>query len=295
MSLLGNPEFEIDTAALTASLQNTGGFSDSVRFEQLMEIFDLNPRVLPQRLEVTLLNDKNQSYGLLLESPEPLPAERMQSITISMANAAETIEEFQGTVKLIRADIQRTVSDFNEQWIEVLLLEKTDLSGYRIEYRDRTAEDDEPFNLYYTFAAGSVFPAGTKLISYNGEEPSVAPAPTEHVPLYSGHSSQSFVPRGTYARIVDAEATIVHQRSFFQDSRYTAGDVHLIRNQDETRLLFFVKQNGLDYTDLPRGIYRIAFTFLRDTGDPKAVLKRFGFSDQETGHIEFSIPATLHR
>ena len=286
MSLLGNPEFEIDTVALTASLQNSGGLSDSVRFEQLMEIFDLSPRVLPQRLEVTLLNDKNQSYGLLLESPEPLPAERVQTITISIADIAETIEEFQGTVKLIRADL-------NEQLIEVLLLERTDLSGYRIEYRSRTAEDDEPFNLYYTFAAASVFPAGTKLIINNGEEPGVAPPPAEHVPLYAGHSTQSFVPGGIVVRIVDVQDTIVHQRPFLRNSRYTTQDVHLIRNQDETRLLFFIKQNGMDYSSLTRGIYRVAFTFLRDTGDPKSVLRRFGFSDEETGQIEFSLPTFL--
>src|ERR1041384_4366225 len=138
-----------------------------------------------------------------------------------------------------------------------------------------------------------VFPAGTKLIINNGEEPGVAPGPTEHVPLYAGHNAQSFVPGGTYIRIVDAEDTIVHQRPFLRDSRYTTQDVHLIRNPDQTRLLFFIKQNGLDYSELSRGIYRIAFTFLRDTGDPKTVLKRFGFSDAETGHIEFSIPTFL--
>jgi hypothetical protein len=35
--------------------------------------------------------------------------------------------------------------DYNKQWVEVLLLEKVDLSGYRIEYRDNTAWEDEAF------------------------------------------------------------------------------------------------------------------------------------------------------
>ena len=69
--------------------------------------------------------------------------------------------------------------------------------------------------------------------------------------------------------------------------------VTFVAAKDETRLLFFIKQNGLAYSELTRGIYCIAFTFLRDTGDPKAVLKRFGYTDQETGHIEFSLPAFL--
>jgi hypothetical protein len=157
MALLNNPMFEIDTAALNAALQNADGLEEQVQFEQLMRVFDLSPRPLPQQLEISLLNDKNQSYGLLLESPEPLPAERVQGITLSMTGLSETIDEFDHTLKLIRAGIQRVTPpggggkpDYNKQWVEVLLLEKVDLSGYRIEYRDNTAREDEAFNLYYT-------------------------------------------------------------------------------------------------------------------------------------------------
>lgn len=283
MAVLGDPEFEIDTAALTSALQNGDGVSEWIQFEQLLGIFDLSPRPLPQRLEVSLINDKDQSYGLLLESPEPLPAARVQDVIISRNSVAESIDEFRNTVKLIR-------TSFNEQWIEVLLLEEIDLSGYRIEYRERAAEDDEPFTLYYTFGAGSVYPVGTKLIVNNGVAPNVAPAPIEHVRLYAGHSAQSFVPGGAYVRIVDANDEVVHQRPFFRDSRYTRQDVALIRNQDETRLFIFIKQNGADFSELTPGIYRLAFTYLRDTGDETAVLKRFGFNGEETGQIEFSIP-----
>ena len=67
----------------------------------------------------------------------------------------------------------------------------------------------------------------------------------------------------------------------------------MIRNQDETRLFFFIKENGLEYSELRHVIYRIAFTFLRDTDDDKPVLKRFGYRDREEGHIEFSLPAFL--
>ena len=300
MALLNDPEFAIDTAALNASLQNADGLEERVQFEQLMRVFDLSPRPLPQQLEVSLLNDKNQSYGLLLESPEPLPADRVQGITLSMTGLSETIDEFDHTLKLIRADIQRITPprgrgnpDYNEQWVEVLLLEKTDLSAYRIEYRDNTAGEDEAFNLYYTFAPDSVYAAGTKLIIYNGLKPEVETAQTEHVPLYAGQIAQSFIPSGTYIRLVDADDSIVHQRPFLQDSRYTTQDVHMIRNQDETRLFFFIKENGLEYSELRHVIYRIAFTFLRDTGDDKPVLKRFGYNDREEGQIEFSLPAFL--
>ena len=118
-------------------------------------------------------------------------------------------------------------------------------------------------------------------------------APTEHVLLYSGHTVQSFIPNGTYIRLVDAADSVVHQRPFFQNSRYATQDCHIIRNQDETRLFFFVKKNGFEYSALQPAIYRIAFTFLRDTGDDKPVLKRFGYSDREEGQIEFSVPAFL--
>ena len=211
--------FEIDTAALTASLQNTDGLSESIQFEQLMRIFDLSPRPLPQQLEISLLNDKNQSYGLLLESPEPLPAERVQGITISMTSVSQTIDEFHNTLKLIRADIQRITPpgegvypDFNEQWVEVLLLEKTDLSGYRIEYRDNAAED-EAFNLFYTFAPASVYPAGTKLIIHSGVKPDVATS-QRNTCRSMPDTSQPFIPSGTYIRLVDAMTVLFTSAGF---------------------------------------------------------------------------------
>ena len=299
MSLLDDPEFEIDADALNASLQNAAGLEESVQFEQLMEVFDLNPRPLPQQLEISLLNDKHQSYGLLVESPEPLPADRVQDITLVMAGVPDAIDEFDATVKLIRADVRRITPlvgggspDFNKQWVEVLLLEKTDLSAYRIEYRDNKT-DDGAFNSYYTFAPESVYPAGTKLIIYNGLKPGVEAAQTEHVLLYSDHTAQPFIPGGTYIRLVDADDSVVHQRPFFQDSGYAAQNCHIIRSRDETRLFLFIRKDGFEYSELQHAIYRIAFTFLRDAGDDKPVLKRFGHSDREEGQIEFSLPAFL--
>jgi len=47
MVLLGNPVFAIDTAALNSTLQNPDGVAEWVQFEQLMQVFDLNPRPLP--------------------------------------------------------------------------------------------------------------------------------------------------------------------------------------------------------------------------------------------------------
>lgn len=300
LALLANPAFEIDTAAMNATLRNANALEEWVRFEQLMVVFDLNPRPLPRRLEISLLNDKNQSYGLLLESPEPLPAGRVQGIALSIAGLSETLGEFDHALKLIRAGIQRLTvprrgrnPDYNKQWLELLLLEKSDLSGYRIEYRDSAAGDDEPFSLYYTFAPGAVYPAGTRLTIYNGPKPDVATPPTEHLLLYAGHTAQSFIPGGTSIRLVSADGSVVHQRPFFQDFGYTAQDVHIIRNRDETRLFFFIKKNGSEYSELQPGIYRIAFTFLRDTGDGSPVLKRFGYTDPEEGQIEFSLPAFL--
>ena len=47
-----------------------------------------------------------------------------------MTSVSQTIDEFDHTLKLIRADIQRNISgkggnpDYNEQWVEVLLLEE---------------------------------------------------------------------------------------------------------------------------------------------------------------------------
>ena len=68
-TLLQDPDYEIDGTVLVQILANSE--EDSVKFEQLMLLFDLNPRPLPDRVEMALMNDRHQSYGLLLESPEP--------------------------------------------------------------------------------------------------------------------------------------------------------------------------------------------------------------------------------
>ena len=44
--------FEIDASALNAALRNADGLEEGVQFEQLMRVFDLGPRPLPQQLEV---------------------------------------------------------------------------------------------------------------------------------------------------------------------------------------------------------------------------------------------------
>lgn len=299
MALLDNPSFEIDTSSLNSVLQNSDGVEEWIQFEQLMLVFDLHPRPLPQQLEVTVLNDVNQSYGFLLECPEPLPAQRVQEITLFRSSVAEPIDEFHNRIKLIGAEIQRTTipgtrrSDYNRQWIEILLLERTDLSGYKIEYRDNAADEEDAFNLFYTFAPGSIYPVGTKLIIYNGANPNVLPESTEHMLLYAGHNARSFIPSGTTVRLVDTANKIVHQRPFFGNTSFTVQDLHLVRSQDETRLFFFVKGNGLEYSELLNAAYRISFTFLRDLGNGALLLKRFGYSEAEKGQIEFSLPTFL--
>ena len=78
---------------------------DSVKFEQLMSLFDLNPRPLPERIEVALMNDRHQSYGLLLESPEPLDWSRTE-LKLLFAKPADTIEEVDSLVKIIDGNVE---------------------------------------------------------------------------------------------------------------------------------------------------------------------------------------------
>ena len=51
--------------------------------------------------------------------------------------------------------------------------------------------------------------------------------------------------------------------------------------------------NGLAYSEMQNGIYRIHLVFRRDIGGEYPVLKRFGFSDDEDSFIEFTCPAFL--
>src|SRR5690606_38296485 len=177
-----------------------------VKFEQLMLLFGLNPRQLPERVEVVLMNDKNRSYGLLLESPEPLDWERTD-LRVFFSVGDETLEEFENKIKIIGGSIESvgippTIIDYNFQWVDILVMETADLFGFEIEYLPSTAGKEGVYQQYFSFSESHVYLSGTLIRIYNGSPPSVSDE-TEHIHLYANRQSITFDSTGTYLRIKD--------------------------------------------------------------------------------------------
>lgn len=301
-NVLENPDYEIDATALEEVLTNSE--EESVKFEQLMILFDLNPRSLPERVEVALLNDKNRSYGLLLESPEPLDWARTE-LNVFFSSRSETIEEFDSVVKIIDGGIENIAAlpvasissnnpeisiSYDNQWVDILVLETTDLSGFTVEYLPTSAGEEETYQEYYSFPENSLYLAGVLVRIHNGSQPTSSDE-TEHINLYAAHQSGTIDAGGTFIRIKDADNEILHTRPVLSDAGLNELDSNIIRNQDGTRAFIFVKSGNDEFSELDNGIYRLDFKFKRDIGPDAPILKRFGFSDTEETFIEFSLEA----
>ncbi len=294
-SLIQNPDYEIDADVLQQILTNSE--DESVKFEQLMSLFDLNPRPLPERIEVALMNDRHQSYGLLLESPEPLDWSRTE-LKILFDNRGDAIEEVDHVVKIIDGSVEnigipREINiSYNNQWIDILVLVTTDLSGYTVEYLPISAGEEKTYQEYYRFPENSVYLAGTLIRIYNGSEPTSSDE-NEHVNLYADHQTRTLDAAGTVIRLKDAADETLHTRLIFSNAGFNELDSNIIRSQDGTRAFIFVRTGDAEFSELGDGIYRLNFEFKRDIGSDAPILKRFGFSHAEETGIEFSLPCFL--
>jgi hypothetical protein len=244
-----------------------------------------------------LVNDGSRSHGLLFESPEPLDWDRLE-ITLVHTDISDAVEEFDNKIKIVDASIATTQNnggpeDYNKQWVDLLVLETGDLSGYTIEHLAAEAPEDEAYQTFYTFTEYLVYNAGTLVRIYSGQDPGHAPDDVEPVYLYAGYQSQAFQSTGELIRLRSADGETRHNRLFFLKETFSELDVNLVRSQDGTRFFAFVKDGGQESSELRTGMYRFQFTFKRDIGSEHPVLKRFGFSSAEETFIEFSLPAFL--
>jgi len=288
-ALLNDPEFVIDATVLTQILSNAE--SEAVKFEQLMTLFDLNPRTLPEKVEVSLIDDKNGSFGLLVESPEPLDWDRLQT-SLLFAEKNNPVEEFDGKIKVVDASIKKADTDPNAQWVDLLILETTNLSGYMLEYLAVSAAATDAYREFFVFP-DEIYLAGTLLRVYNGPDFGVSPDDVEHIQFYANRSSQTFEPAGTFLRLKTADGEAICTRCIYRKQTFTELDANIVLNTDGTRLFVFVRDGSQKITDLREGIYRLQFTFQRDIGPDQPALQRYGFSAPEETYLEFSLPALM--
>ncbi len=278
--LLNNADYAVDASVLEQILSNSE--ESQVKFEQLMGLLDLNPRMVPERTEITLINDLNQSVGLLLETPEPVDWIRT-SLKLSFVAEDHAIQPFNSTIKIVKGDLAAA------QWVEVFFLESADISDWAIEYR---ALDSDDYLEYFRFPTGSSYNAGTCVRINNGEESRVTSGETEYIDLYADHATDSFSMDGIVTRIKDTADEIIHERTIHNDAVFSEQEITIIGNADGSKCFIFLKDGGQQFSALGDGVYHMDFTYLRDLGDPAyPILRRFGSTANEEATLEFSLPA----
>jgi hypothetical protein len=291
--LRDEPDYVVDPVAFAAALALTE--DDATAFERLFALFDLAPRGYPERLEITVLNDRDADYGFLLESPEALDWGRL-GLALSTANPAQPVTEWRiGPAKLIDAELvtfaRNPSPDYNRQWVELMVQQDIDLTGHVLDAA--AAADPESFAPLFVFPAGSLYRAGTVLRVHMGADPGSDPQSREDVYLYADHGESRLAARSMTLRLTTADRTVLHARPFQRGLGSQAAAARLIPSADGARaFLIPLAANGTPGTPLARS-HRLELTWQRDIGAAAPVLKRFGFTGPERTTLHFDMAARL--
>lgn len=282
--------------------------AEAVAFEDIATVFNLGARSLPEGLEVSVLDDDDFAYGLLLESPEPIDWHR---VTMGMKHSRRKVvlPEAEANIKIIDATIDASSAggaDYNSEYVDILLRESMDMSGLRVEHRRLTDPEDGVFTEYYLFnGLEGVRPAGTVMRVHSGKPPATDDSDKEPLHRYrteaGGVLNWSFDPAGEEIRITDSDDKVLHTRTVTPLPRRNKRFI-LVRNADMTRAFVFLplhkkrishRRNPiLELTALTEGRYRLSFNFKREIGRQET-LKRMGSTADENTYIEFNLPALL--
>jgi hypothetical protein len=269
---------------------------EAAAFEDLAQnIFTLGQRALPDRLEITVLRDAQRSYGLLLESPEPLEWRRT-SVAIHHAPAMEAVDgRPRAALKIIGGSLASADgADFNEEWIDVLALADADLSGVTIEYAVSGAGSTAN---HYTFGPQPPIAMGTTVRVHAGAPPAGTTPASERVMRYATASGEQPIwrlsPSGGIVSLVDGNNAAMHRAEVRPGATFQAVPHVVIRSADQTRSLIFFTTSSDPVAEVPQGVLRFDWMFLRDLGPGAPLLTRRGSTAAEQTAIEFHVPAQL--
>ncbi|MEM6767542.1 MAG: hypothetical protein AAF655_21575 [Bacteroidota bacterium] len=293
LALQRDPSHEIDVSSLFGLMGRVEPEKEYQIAEQLLTMFDLVPRTLPAQVEITLLNDSHGAYGFMLESPEPIPHERVPNIGLSSVPYEGDIMSQKAAVKIIDAYIsgkaqnQTGDNDDRTQRVELLVLEERDLSGYRVAYQENM--DAEDSLLFYQFEEESIYPVGTKIVIFYGRESNATHESIEEVHLFAEMDIQPFSGEKMRVQLLNEEDEILQVHPFFPAKQFMEEYIQVVRNRDHTR--FFImpvsKTKKVRYVNLHNGLYRLSLTYLRDVGEDELVLRRFGQTTSESVKLDF--------
>ncbi len=222
--------------------------------------------------------------ALGLRTPEPIDWTRT-TFAIAFSSEQTVATAVAGPIKLVSVDYAS--SDPNDEIVDLLVLEPTQLQGLRLEFRPRliVTEADQLWQPYYTFDAATLYPAGTRVrVSSGATAFSAASSPTQatfNVAATTTSEQLHFSPYGVELRLVSAAGVVWHTRQFVPPAMFTPASAKLLRNADGTGMFVFPSPLGA-------GTYRLSLTYQRQLSGADVVLSEAGNTDPEVVIIDIA-------
>jgi hypothetical protein len=297
---LPTPEDVARVGAIVTAVRDAGpdfhAETEGPLFEELSSLFGLGQRPLPDRIEIAVLRDDDQSYALLLESPQPIEWSRT-SLSVRSAPDAGPRTAATGPVKIIGARLRQSDmsgTDFNAESLDLLIESDADISGFSVEYTG--GGGGSTMISYWTCGVEPVLPAGTVLRIHAGAHPLEEAATPECLHRYATPAGEGGRWRlneaGDTVRLVDAAGVERQRWTVMPSSQFQAMTPILVRSADETRaFVFFPESEAVPVGRVPEGRIRMEWRFMRDIGPFAPVMSRRGRRDPEEATLEFSLPA----
>jgi hypothetical protein len=143
-----------------------------------------------------------------------------------------------GELRIIRASINPPGKDlrteYNEEWVDLMLLEDTNLNGYEVEHTINPGTPDEALERYYLFKNNLILPAGAILRIHSGaaaDDPVPSPGVVHWYVADPGEvGNWRLNNQGDTLRVLNPDGEVVDTQSFLPVSYYpvSAETVYLV-------------------------------------------------------------------
>lgn len=262
------------------------------RFDRVFAVLGMEGNALPDSVSITVVDDVNRSYALLLESPEPIAWERLTlavhhgNVDFGHALASDS------PLKIIAAGFAQSdqPADLVDEFVEVLVLESVNVAGVELALEDGTGN----WQSYFTFSDDGVTPEGTVLRVHTGSAVNDPEPMLECEHRYAedegGQAARQFQSNHVTVRLLDADGSELHQRSFFTQ-KLSSSQYKILRSRDGTRALLFFRNRRISVGSIPSGSLQMSWSFERNIMPEEPILRRMGSDNAETIEIVVAPPA----
>jgi hypothetical protein len=262
-------------------------------FDDAVSFFGLDISQLPAIVTITLLRDAGRSYGLLVESPEPLPSNRVTFTIEHHVTCIDLVSSPLSVAKLNAVGFAETDNpeDLVKEYVDLVLMGSTSLNGMCI----LASNDGSNWQEYYKFTSADRFPEGTVIRVHTGAAISDTSRDPELEHFYSqdsgGSATRKFTASTVQIRLVDAQNSLIHERLFLKDG-FMDQEFQVLRSRDDTRMLLFFKDETSVVGNVPTGTLRISWQYLRNVSNiqrSEPVLRRLGSDFPENVILDLPI------